>query len=495
MIKLSIPKIYLPDISATHECRSFVELAQRTRKIAKDGGTSMRGFKMRVNRLLVLMRQGYDITEQLERISDIRPVIHLWQTQKTFREKQPVSPKMLHAFSQFSPKLGTLALAQLLRLYFDKYDLLEEGREPLREYLKQQIVRRDGRLLIGDLKKLAEHQLILLNSQAPQELVKFCLLKQYPLNNLIKQLGIPRGDHNRFISVCVGLYYLETIRQLTPGQASDVFSEVVQHKVYNLPYEDRLLGHAVVEAMIDKFMSSHSDLSDNWRDIILSIAGDPRVPHSHKNFMTWWSVLNHERTQWMQQWLSKIDLELFLTILNEYARNSGNDDIERMFPARARYLEGLYKAGYIKNSRLFLGNKASDYLRKRFTGRALPSYAELSTASKAIIYFKVNNIHCIDGTHSFPLLMFEELPQETPIGDFNDVAFSERSLNQCIIESHEKLIKQGIIKKGHVRIIHHPNLGWQYKAIQAFRDFGIKIDPADVLTRHDFNDYLKKYPI
>ena len=495
MIKLSIPAISLPNISLTPACLQFVELTQRARVISKDGGTSMRGFKIRVNRLLDLMRRGKDVAEHLEKIADVRPVIHLWQTNSIFRKEQPVSVRMLQTFGQLSPSLGTLALAQLMRLYFDKYDLLEEGQDLLRIYLQKQIARRDGRPLVGDLKRLAGHQLVVLHRRAPHQLVKFCLEKNYPLNKTISQLGIPSGDQNRFISICEGLYYLESIKRLSIGETSNVFSELTQYNVYTLPYEDRLLGHAVIEILIDKCRKSNSDLPDNWRDVILTIAGDPRVPHSHQNFIKWWSILNHERTQWMRRWLSKIDLELFLAILNEYAKISGNDALERMFPARARFLEGLHKDGYIKNSRLFLGRHASDFLKNRFIKRALPSYAELSSASKAIVYFQVNNIHCIDGTHSFPLLMFEKLPKGTPIDDYRDTAFSERSLNQWIIDSHENMIAQKKAKKEHVRIVHHPNLGWQYKAIQAFRNFGIRIDPANVLTHYDFNAYLRKYPL
>ncbi len=494
-MELSIPAIALPCISSTSECQRFTELTQRTRKIAKDGGTSMRGFKIRVQRLLALMRADEDVAEHLEKLADIRPLIHLWQTNSVFRWKQPVSAEMLRAFNLLTPVIGTLAMAQLMRLYFDKYDQLEEGLEPLRKFLKKQVTRRNGRPLAGDLKKLTGHQLVVLHRNAPHELVKFCIKNEYPLDQGISQMGIPRGDKNRFVSVCEGIYYLESLKKLSHGQDSDIFPELTRNKVHSLPYEDRRLGHAAVEILIDKCLASNSELPDNWRDIILSIAGDPRVPHSHKNFIKWWSVLNHERTQWMQQWLSKIDLELFLAILNEYAKNSGNDAIVRMFPARARFLEGLHKAGLIKSSRLFLGNAAAGFLQSRFVNKTLPSYAALMTAAKAIVYFKVDNIHCIDGTHSFPLLMFEELPPKTPIGDYSSNAFSERDLNQRIIESHQKIRNQGKAKKDHVRIVHHPNIGWQFKAIQAFRDFGINVDPAAVLTRQDFNDYLRKYPI
>jgi hypothetical protein len=494
MIKLSIPDISLCCISSTPECQLFSELTRRARTIAKDGGTSMQGFQMRVKHLLGLVHNGKDVAEYIKKIADIRPVINLWQTNPVFRKKQPVSIKVLQSFEQLSPTLGTLSLVQLMRLYFDKYDLLENGKEPLREFLQKQIARRNGSPLIGDLKKLAAHQSVVLHRTATNELVKFCLQKKYPLIKVISQMGIPFGDENRFISICESLYYIESIKKLSIGETSEVFSELTQNKVHTMPYEDRMIGHAAIEILIDKCLYSKSDLPDNWRDIILSIAGDPRVPHSHQNFIKWWSVINYDRTQWMQQWLSKIDLELFLVILNEYAKNSGND-IERMFPARARFLEGLHKARFIKSSRLFLGDSASDFLKKHFIGRTLPSYAALNTSSKAIVYFKVDNIHCIDGTHSFPLLMFEKLPKETPIGDYHNVIFSEKSLNQLIIEGYEKLRLQGLAKKDYVRIIHHPNLGWQYKAIKAFREFGIKVDPANVLTRHDFNNYLSKYPL
>ena len=58
-----------------------------------------------------------------------------------------------------------------------------------------------------------------------------------------------------------------------------------------------LLGHKVVQIMVDKAAGRHQKMPDNWLRVILSIAGDPRVSTRAFNYVRWWARLGNEICQ------------------------------------------------------------------------------------------------------------------------------------------------------------------------------------------------------
>ncbi|MBI9113238.1 EH signature domain-containing protein [Maridesulfovibrio ferrireducens] len=261
---------------------------------------------------------------------------------------------------------------------------------------------------------------------------------------------------------------------------------------YEAPFDDgNMLGHQVLQILIDKGMKGGERLPENWLEVVLSIAQDPRVPTGNSSFRKWWSVMGPQRTDWIRNQLSSLDLKVFLDVLEDYAESSGKDDIKRMFPARKKFLEGLFDLKMVVNSRLFLGGEAVSFLKRSYNDKSLPHYAKQSDSDKAIIYLNLGNLHMIEGTHSFPLIMMDDLPPSSNVMSYEHDWFSKDDLNRRLLVAHDELRvkKTSMLPNDYIR--HYPNLTWQHKALMAMKKYGVHVNPGNVLTRLDHNDFIK----
>jgi hypothetical protein len=459
-------------------------------RLSADAGSSSRGFQSKVRYFKSLSDDGEYVDNHIKSLTDIRAVIHLWATDSEFLTDQPLSDSFFKQFKIVSPLASRLGLLALVSLYFDKYDLLDDGIKSLRAYLLEQFNNRNGRPIPPRLRRFSEHAGLLLDSYAPKRLVEYGIDKNLSLQTMVSRFGISHGKNNRFHSICQNLYYIESLRDLEVGDDTPIFAEIVSPKVYGAAYDEHhLLGHEVLQILIDKCITA-GELPDNWRDVLLSIAKDPRVPTGNRDYRRWWAIVGTERTEWVRQQLSGFDLKVFLEVLEDYAKNSGKDDIRRMFPARKRFLEGLFEMGLVEHSRLFLGNAAINFLRQNYHEDTLPHYARQSDSATAIIYLNLGSVHMVEGSHSFPLILLDNIPEESKILSYDQSYFSRDDLNRRLIHAH---VGTGM---PHDKITHHPNLTWQHKALLALRKkYGLSIGPGDVLTRSDYHDFVstRKY--
>ena len=485
-LTLDLPEMDFPKMQA-----QFKKATMKLVKLSRDVPLAGSRFKKRCHELSIYAQRG-EVARHLERFIDIRVVVHLWANNKIFREAHPPSSAFFKAFNDIAPHASRLSLQAMVALFFDKYDLLgEKGLTEFRSYLAKQVDQSNARKPPLSLKAFATSAKTLLTPTAPQDLCKYAIDNNRPLDVVLEQMGVPRGKENRFNFVCQNIYYIHTLEQLQLGQDSPVFAELVKPINARMPHEGAMLGHAVIKILIDKCMEAKEALPTNWRDIILEIASDPRVPVGSTIFRQWWNEIGQKRTLWMIQWLSQLDLKIFFEVLKEYADNSGKEDLQRMFPARERFLLGLYDLGLIKGSRLFLGYQASSFLKSRIEKKALPHYAELSDGNKAIIYLDLGKVHMVEGTHSFPLLLFDKLPPESNILSYDKKYFPIDSLNKKLILRHEIMLMRGDANIVHSRIVHSPTT-WQAKALSYLKKYGLDIHPSRVLDRDSYNIYRSK---
>ncbi|ABP79166.1 conserved hypothetical protein [Stutzerimonas stutzeri A1501] len=136
------------------------------------------------------------------------------------------------------------------------------------------------------------------------------------------------------------------------GDSDPVLDELLKPSVAKAPFEGaRRIGHVALEILIDR---AGQEAGEVWQNFILNLAGDPRISSSAVNFREWWQPLGEERIQKVRGWLSKEDLRLFLQAVEQYGLETANMEMQRMFPARKRFLEGLFKLKLIRNTRLLL---------------------------------------------------------------------------------------------------------------------------------------------
>lgn len=401
-----------------------------------------------------------------------------------------------------APRFTRITLTQLVDVYFQFFDLLDEYdselREELESIIKRQIkelpIRRIDGSYTHPLETLREHSSWLLSLNGPLELVKKVQEKKSELQAAFAQYGITNFDTGRYADTCRSLFYIETLKSIEVGSDHAVLSEILKPEVHTAPFEDSLtIGHEALKIIIDRAGSSPSEI---WQNFVLELAGDPRIKSSHSRYRKWWLLLGDERTNIVRGWLSKLDISLFLEAVDEYGRLTNNDDLTRMFAARKVFLEGLSALELIRNSRLLLGEQAKNSIAKMLDTGAQVSFASLrggDLSDKAIIYLDCGDFHIIEGSHNFKIWLYLALPSQTIISYDKD-RFSHTELTTSMRNSYLSTYNLSSESNSYADITHNPhNQNWQANVFKFLADNGIEVDIENLLTPQDYKEYIQRH--
>lgn len=430
-----------------------------------------------------------------------RALTWLWLNDET------VGPRLLNVrmldtlIEAQQPRLTRLTLVQLAQLYFRWFDRLDERDKSAEASLREVV---EGHLLAqlrlipeprlpsqrpDALSKLKVEGHWLLRLDGPRALAEYVREQGSELAATFESFGLSGFDSGRYGDVCRAHFYLETLRQLSPGEWDDVLDELLKPEVSKAPFEgDKRIGHAALEIMIDR-AGDHP--GDAWQNFILNLAGDPRIASSAPNFRQWWLPLGEARISKVRGWLSKEDLRLFLQAVEQYGIESGNTELQRMFPARKTFLEGLFKLKLIRNTRLMLGSTARQTVRKILGSEVKTSFAHLegSMADKAVIYLDCGDFHLVEGSHSFKIWVYLAPPGEA-LRSYDRTTFSHADLISAIPGQYKKLYPQ----LSYEAIVHTPHT-WQSKVFKFLADNGIGLDVEQLLSRQDYRLQLSKFGV
>ncbi|MEZ4600739.1 MAG: EH signature domain-containing protein [Syntrophotaleaceae bacterium] len=451
----------------------FKKACQRLWKLAKDG-------------------RGHAMAGEIHSSIDVRALTHLLGKNKDFFQDVPVTEDLLESLYKPRPKLGRLSLLQLITAFFVHFDEIAEREvfNRLCDLICLEIAQNFGQSGEGDFAILNKHRNILFTINGPKNLVTYAKTFGIDLDQALKDLAVDGCQEGRFQRVARFHYYLQTIRELSVGEDHPVLTEICKPQVYNAPAEEgRLMGHEILTLLIDR--SLPSDVSDTWRRVIVTIAGDPRVPQASQRYQKWWAFLGEDRIRKVRGWLSRFDLLLFLGILQEYGESTWNSDLMRMFPARKAFLEGLYRQGLISDSRLFVGKHAEKYLNKNYLRHELPEYAFVKDPYRSMIYLRVGEVHLIEGSHSFKLWVFPKLPSQINLMDYSNKEFTPQELSSDIRYAYLKEFNSDWNRIAD--IIHNPNITWQAKAIEHLRNLGVELDVEELFSKEDYRSYKYRF--
>lgn len=174
--------------------------------------------------------------------------------------------------------------------------------------------------------------------------------------------------------------------------------------------------------------------------------------------------------------------------MEQYGNESGKEDLQRMFPARKTFLEGLFKLGLIRDTRLMLGGIAQQSVRRILGAEVKTNFARMdsSMSDKAVIYLDCNEFHLVEGSHSFKIHVY--LAQPGPmIKSYDKKSFSNYDLR---IELPKKY-KQLYPRLGFEAITH--GVGWQRKVFDFLAENGISLDIEQLLSKSEYRGYLSRY--
>lgn len=425
---------------------------------------------------------------------DVRALTYLFG-EPVFRVR--VTKKMLDCLYAPKPRLGLISLFQLINVFFRYFDQIGAEQEFDKElfdsfcWLLRIELEFQGRNRPGkEIAILSRNRDLLFSLEGPQYVVKYATKSKVDLDVVFKQLALQNYHDTRFHRLCRYRYYLDTLQQLPVGKGHAVLAEVCKAEVYDAPAGDgRLIGHEILSILIDR--SSDQEASDEWRGVILTIAGDPRVPNTSSRFRKWWSILGIDRQKKVRMWLSGFDLRLFLEALNDYGISSGNTDLQRMFKARKTFLEGLLEQKLIQHARLFVGNAPERYLRGSYRKDELPEYAKVNDSYRSMIYLQVGHCYMIEGSHSFKLWLFPRLPANAGITQYTRKNFSPNDLSYGLEKLY--LDEFGPHAKAPIKLTHHQNLNWLAEAIKFLQSEGVYPNIEKLIEPGSYRDYKFRY--
>lgn len=393
-----------------------------------------------------------------------------------------------------SPRLSRMSLLFLTSLYFKEFDRLDEAnrskgtREHLQLILLDQLEKLPAFESVGNsvdpLRTLQQDGHWLLELDGPLQLASRTSGAGQELGEAIHRLGLRGMDAGRYGDICRAHFYLSTLKELRPGEWHPVMDELLKPSIAKAPYKSSArIGHAALSILIDR---ANSDPGERWQSFILGLAGDPRISSHARGYQEWWRPLGEARIQKVRSWLHKEDLRLFLQALEEYGNESGKADLQRMFPARKTFLEGLESLGLIRNSRLMLGRSAQSVVRRILGKDMLTSYAHLSggMSDKAVIYLDCGDFCLVEGSHSFKIWVYLEPPSERLL-NYDITEFSHADLTVGVPRDYGQQFPDYY----YCDVIHHGP--WQWKVFNFLADNGIELDIEQLLTREDYRQLLR----
>ena len=474
--------------------QDFASLRENTETLsamAQSAGTGSRRFEEAQQALLTAARRGEQaLYDRMRRPIDIRALSYLLGSQGDKAQPIQLTPQLVSRLTGPRPQLSTLTLLQLISAWFRRYDQFNhpQGLQALGRLLQTQLEQRQNTRRTVMLSLYIEHRALLFAVDVTSRLVK----RAHASGNfeiIIEQYGLTAQADSRLVTLARACYYVARLETLPVDADSPLLNKVTQPEIRDAPLdgEGELIGHAVLRSLISR--ADASSVSDAWRNTILSIAGDPRVPHGHPNYLNWWSRLEPALTNKVRGWLAGFDLKLFLSALEQYGHDRNDEDLQRMYPARKRFLEGLLNQGRVNNTRLFISPDMEQYLTTAFDKKELPAYAIVS-GSRSMIYLDVAGVHILEGSHNRAVYGVPRLPQAGRILDFDIREFDERVLGRGLLEQYAAEFNEH--RRDQLEVRHHPeNFNWQHKVIEYLQRQGVALDIEKLFTPEDYRRYKR----
>ena len=430
----------------------------------------------------VLNSPQYGVQQVIRSGLYVRAYAYLLHKYPDFRREAFPTTSILKAVEAVRWPCGRLTMGYLAQVFFGSCDEVDSDKlQPLADLL----MRATGELspsVSGEFGKWRKNARLLFRLDGPKAVVEKAIAEEIDLNELLVKLGLSAYRQSAFVQSCYHHYYISFLETLPVGQDHSVLKELVKADVHNSNYGDGLLiGHKALEILIDR--TANSDVSDAWQRVVLSIAGDPRVGRHSATYTKWWQILGHSRARKVVGWLSRLDLRIFLEVLESSARSAGDGDIQRMYPPRKKFMEGLLEQGLVVQSRLFLSREAAYYLKRNYEAEDIPEHALVASGKTSVIYLElVGGLHMIEGTHSFKLKIFDQLPRQPEILDFGKKHYQDSELRTSIMNRYDSEARQSArpIQQGvhFIDQVHTGPVSWQYAAIKLLKENGVSFEAS-----------------
>ncbi|WP_252176406.1 EH signature domain-containing protein [Endozoicomonas sp. 4G] len=476
-ININRLRFSLPDRPFGAKLEAMRELEQELKVIAEKAGTGNDKFKAVFGSLWNSVEQDQNLEAVLDSPIKVRALSLLLSSKMA--EKVKFSQRVLEKISQLRPVPSTLFLKSVEQYYLTHYDQSGDYKA-VGAWLLENLPKRNLKKPFHDY---------LYGIDGPKWLAQEAIKAQREFQNQVVHLGLDRYISGRFMTLAVNIYYVEQLKSIPLNEPHQLLEEVQRPSVFDAPYDERsLLGHRVLKTLISR--AANTSVHDSWLQVVMAIAGDPRVPKSHPKFQKWWSQLDQGLHRVVQGWLSKLDLRLFLEALENFSNQPGQEELRRMFPSRKRFLEGLDDKKLVSHTRLYLSRSAEKYLKLNYKAKHLPEYSVVQSGDKSLIYVQLANgqAHFLEGSHSCYLWIYARLHGSAVVFNYgkSKVTYSELTAGlNTLMESHGC----GAVAK----ITHQPvNFSWQKNALETLKKLGVRVTAQDVLSASDYRLFKRQ---
>jgi hypothetical protein len=338
-------------------------------------------------------------------------------------------------------------LRQAADLFFAHFDHLP-GHLALGRLLRNALARPDAeshRLVQAKCWRESRESLFTLDG--PQRFVAQVRVGEN-LSDAAERCGVPQ--RSRFLDLARQQYLFRRLQELPRGDDDpSLFQEVTAQAPDQLA-DGELVGVRALQILIRRCVRENADaLPPRWGERIADFACDPRLPRRSSEFRIWWQWANEQERAVALSWFTGRDLETFLTVLQSSLDGEG----ARMFPRRCEFLRKLFRAGKIKEARLVLTRQAFNDVMRALPGLAHGAVARMrSNDGISVICIRCDDFCFVEGTHSFAIQLFKELP----IDGFWEKTDLSKDGSRSV-----RLFDASDFRAGRLEAIHHRDSRWQ----------------------------------
>lgn len=417
-----------------------------------------------------------------------RAAVVIWFEEESVAE-QSMRIDTLDAVLPAQQSTTRLMIYALANVYFKYFDQLDEWQSGLFSALSAhlvKVVKGKRRNLFPDVvDAIRKHRNAVIGENAPTTLAKRVFNSDMTLTEHLAAMGMRDYVHGRFADAVRQRVYLTRITKADPTENHDFLAELTDEAVCMAPAPDRrYFGHWILEAMTERDVRQpHVE----WQNTILNIAGDPRFRHT-RQWRTWWEPVSQRCLDTVISWLATQDLKLFLDAVEDFGERSYDTQLQRMFPDRKQFLEGLHDLGLIRETRLFAGNRARTSIREALGNHLKSSITPIKGATDlSAIFIDCGKFHLVEGSHSFKLKIF--IGEPVP-------ALTDRNTPHLDIFDLRVVIPNRFLDRHHydsfIDIRHSQHL-WISEALGFLADHGIAIRPERVMSKHTYTIVKQRY--
>ncbi|MCC2319544.1 EH signature domain-containing protein [Cellulomonas xiejunii] len=421
----------------------------------------------------------------------LRAVITVWADDEALA-RATMTPGLLQSLSiagVFS-RLTTITAVSLLLEHFDLLDEWRPGTFDALARLVREAVRtaptRGERDVVESLRVNAA---VMFVPDGPQRLAAWLITQDIDPVTWLRSHGLSAHLDSRFGRVARDAYFLAWIaaadaaRNDQPYLTSITDEVVARQRTETTDADGRYFGHLVLEALTAK--PTHHP-STTWLEAVLAIGGDPRAQETNQ-WRTWWARVSPEAVQRAVRWMQGLNLRAFLDGVEAYARETGNEGMQRMLERRRRFLLGLYEQDLAQDVRLILGDGIRRWIARTSTVATDAAVLRGSiSGDTAMVYIDCGSFSLVEGSHNFKLHLY--VGGGVPaIEDRSATEFDVAYLREVYPERHFR--NHG----GHMYLaVTHQGTEWIRTALDFLRSRGVVLDERALMTPNDYADLARR---